>query len=45
MTNGPTRKIAIGVAVIVFAGLILSAAKSCRWMHDTLIRMDERSHK
>ncbi len=43
--NGTTKKIAIGVAIVVFGGLILIGVRSCRWMHDAVIRLEERSHK
>ncbi len=43
--NGTTKKIAIGVAIIVFAGLIIGGFRGCRWMHDSIIRLEERSHK
>ncbi len=43
--NGTIKKIAIGVSVVVFAGLILAGVRGCRWMHDAVIRLEERSHK
>ncbi len=44
--NATTKKISIGVAIVVFGGLILVGVRSCRWMHDTLIRLEDRSqHK
>ncbi len=46
MKNGMTKKIAIGVAIAVFAALIIGGVRSCRWMRDTLIKMEDRSeHK
>ncbi len=45
MKNGTTRKIAIGVAIAVFAALIIGGVRGCRWMHDTLIQLEERSRK
>ncbi len=43
--NGTIKKIAIGVAIVVFAALIISGIRGCRWMHDAVIRLEERSHK
>lgn len=43
--NGTTKKIAVGVAIVVLAGLILTGVRGCRWMHDAVIRLEERSHK
>ncbi len=43
--NGTTKKIAVGVAIAVFAALIIGGIRGCRWMHDTLIRMEERQKK
>ncbi len=45
MNNGTTKKIAIGVAIAVFAGLILAGVRSCRWMHDAIIKLEERAKK
>ncbi len=45
MKNGSTKRIAVGVAIAVFAGLILAGIRGCRWMHDTVIQLEERSHK
>ncbi len=44
--NGSTiKKIAIGVAIVVFGGLILAGARSCRWMHDAIIKLEEHQKK
>ncbi len=43
--NGTTKKIAVGVAIVVFAGLILAGARWCGRVRDTVIRLEERSHK
>ncbi len=43
--NGVTKKISVGVAIVVFAGLILAGVRSCRWMHDAIIRLEEHGKK
>ncbi len=43
--NGTIKKITIGVAIVIFGGLILAGVRGCRWMHDAVIRLEERSHK
>ncbi len=43
MKNGTTKKISIGVAIVVFAAIIIGGARSCRWMRDTLIKLEDRS--
>jgi hypothetical protein len=45
MTNGSAKKIAIGVAIAVFTALIIGGVRSCRWMRDTLIRLEDRARK
>ncbi len=40
--NSTSQKITIGVAVVVFGGLILAGVRSCRWIYDTVIRLEER---
>ncbi len=44
--NGSTiKKIAVGVAIVVFAGLILAGIRSCRWTHDAIIKLEEKAKK
>ncbi len=43
--NGTTKKIAVGVAIVVFGALIIGGIRSCRWMHDAIIKLEERQKK
>ncbi len=43
--NTTTQRIAVGVAVVVLGGIILAGIRSCRWMHDTIIKLEERVNK
>ncbi len=45
MNNGTTKKITVGVAIAVFAALIIGGIRSCRWMHDMIIRLEEKAKK
>ncbi len=42
MSKTTTVKIATGVVIIVFSGLILTGLRMCAWMRDTIIRLEER---
>ncbi len=40
--NSWQKRIASGVVIIVFGGLILAGFKQCGWMRDTIIRLEEK---
>ncbi len=43
--NTSAKKIAVGVAIAVFAALIIGGMRSCRWMHDAIIKLEEHQKK
>jgi hypothetical protein len=45
MSKTTTKKIATGVAIVVFSGLILAGFRTCAWMRNTIIRLEERVKK
>ncbi len=43
--NSTTQKITVGVAIAVFAALIIGGVRLCRAMEKAIIKLEERAKK